>query len=74
MGCRELALEILESYLSAPGSLVKVFAMQALADFALLDPHLRERVLPVIERLTAGGTPAMRARGRQLMRALGGAA
>jgi hypothetical protein len=71
---REVALEILEGYVSAHGSLVKVFAMQALADFALQDPGLRERIAPVIERVAANGTPAMRARGRRLMREFSGKA
>jgi hypothetical protein len=64
---RDLAVAILFDYLEHHSSILKTFSMQALADLALADPALRERVLPVIEFLTRTGTPAMRARGRKLL-------
>jgi len=45
--------------------------MQALADLAMRDELLLARVVPLIDRLTQTGTPAMRARGRKLLKQLG---
>jgi len=59
---REHAVSILFDYLEDKSSIVKTFAMQALADLALDDPRLRKRLLPILEFLTANGTAAMRAR------------
>jgi hypothetical protein len=64
---RDHAAAILFDYLEDKSSIVKTFAMQALADLAQNDSHLRKRILPVLEFLTANGTPAMRARGRKLL-------
>ncbi len=44
--------------------------MQALTDLAQRDPALRSQVAPLIERLTETGTPAMRSRGRKLLKQL----
>jgi len=67
---RALAVVILIGYLSDRSSIVKTFAMQALADLARKDADLRAQVLPIIEALTETGTAAMRARGRMLMKQL----
>ena len=64
-------LSILESYLNDESSIVKTFAMQALADLADQAPELNAEVLPRLRELTATGTPAMRARGRMLIARLG---
>jgi hypothetical protein len=45
-------------------------AMQALADIAVRSPRLIPEVRRHIEQLMATGTPAMKARGRKLMRNL----
>jgi hypothetical protein len=49
---------------------VKAGAMQALVELTQIEPELREEVLPVVELLTQTGTPAMRARGRNLLKKL----
>jgi hypothetical protein len=49
---------------------VKTFAMQALASLATPDPNLKSQIRPLLEELTQIGTPAMRARGRKLLRNL----
>jgi hypothetical protein len=67
---RDLAVAILFDYLEDKSSIVRTFAMQGLADLAQKDSRLRKRVLPLIEFLTAEGTPAMRARGRKLLKIL----
>ncbi len=59
--------EILKIYLQDTSSIVKTFAMQALADLAQQRPALRPAVLRQLQALTASGTPAMRARGRKLL-------
>jgi hypothetical protein len=64
---RDHAVSILFEYLEDKSSIVKTFAMQALADLAQSDYDLRELVVPILEFLTANGTAAMRARGRKLL-------
>ena len=64
------AVRILIGYLDDESSIVKTCAMQALADFAAADRRLRSEIVPLIEQLTVTGTPAMRARGRKLMKRL----
>ncbi len=62
------AIDILMFYLRDGSSIVKTFAMQALADLGMRDSALLTEVTPIIERLTQAGTPAMKARGRKLLR------
>ena len=68
---RAAAAEILLEYLSDKSRIVRTFSMQALADLALRDSCLRGRVIPVLEELSVSGSPAMRSRGRKLLRKLG---
>lgn len=67
---RRQALAILQSYLSDQSKIVKTFAMQALADLAMQEPALKPEVIPVLKELTATGSPAMRSRGRKLLKML----
>lgn len=62
--------DLLQQYLRGRSSIVKTFAMQALADLAQQRPALRPVVLRQVRALSAHGTPAMRARGRKLLPAL----
>jgi len=64
---RKEVLSLLEDYLQDDSSIVKTFAMQALADLARNSPELRSSVLRRLKQLTAAGTPAMKARGRMLL-------
>jgi hypothetical protein len=64
---RSRAVSILEGYLSDKSSIVKTFAMQALADLAVQDAGLRGTIVPMLEALTQQGTPAMQSRGRKLL-------
>jgi hypothetical protein len=68
---RDSAVEILMGYLGDESSIVRTFSMQALADLAADDARLRLQVTPLIERLTKTGAPAMRSRGRKLLKQLG---
>lgn len=65
---RALALDILFDYLRDKSSIVKTFAMQAIWDLAATDPKLKAKIIPLVKELTLIGTPAMRARGRKLLR------
>jgi hypothetical protein len=67
---RDLAVAILIEYLEDKSSIVRTFAMQGLADFAVQDERLRVRVIPILEQLTNTGSAAMRARGRKLLKTL----
>jgi len=61
------AVSIFCQYLGDKSSIVKTFAMQALADLAEQDGSLQPDVLLLLKRLTVEGTPAMRARGKRLI-------
>jgi len=67
--CRRVA-ELLQSYLEDRSSIVKALAMQGLSDLTRQDASLRPMVLDLLRSLTRTGTPAMRARGRILLRQL----
>jgi hypothetical protein len=69
---RERVLDILMTYVNDDSSIVRAFAMQALADLARQTPELMPAVLLHLQELTAIGSPAMKARGRKLLRELGG--
>ena len=66
----EQVKQILMAYLNDESNGVKAAAMQALVELTRLQPALKEEVLPIIETLTQTGTPAMRARGRKLLKRL----
>lgn len=67
---RGVAVDILFDYLHERSSIVKTCAMQALAELAMKHAALKAQVLPLLEELTEAGTPAMRARGRKLLKQL----
>jgi hypothetical protein len=57
-------------YLEGRSSIVKTFAMHGIADLALQDLAPRPMVTELIRSLARTGTPAMRARGRKILRQL----
>jgi hypothetical protein len=63
-------VEILHSYLNDKSSIVKTFAMQSLFEVAQQVPALQPEIYELLENLTRTGTPAMRARGRNLLKAI----
>lgn len=65
---RAAAIDILVDYLRDKSSIVRTFAMQGLADLAAKNPSLKAKLLPLLEKLMTVGTPAMRARGRKILR------
>lgn len=68
---RQRVVDVLMEYLNDRSSIVKTFAMQALADLARQAPELRSTVMVHLQELTITGTPAMKARGRKLLAGLG---
>jgi hypothetical protein len=67
--CRRAA-ESLKAYLEDRSSIVKTCAMQGLRDLIRQDAALEPMVLDLLRSLARTGTPAMRARGRILLREL----
>jgi hypothetical protein len=59
---RTRAIAILRGFLHDDSRIVRVFAMQALADLAEHDEQLRRWLLPLLAELTRTGTPAAVAR------------
>jgi len=70
-GDRRRVLAILDDHLQDESRIVKVNAMQALAELGLRYEDLRKHAVEQLERLTREGSPAMKARGRKLLKALG---
>jgi hypothetical protein len=71
---RQQVLSVLMEYLNDRSSIVRTFAMQALADLARQAPELQPMALLHLRELTATGTPAMKARGRKLLAEMSGPA
>lgn len=67
--CRRVG-EILQSYLEDRSSIVKTCALQGLADLARQDGSLMPEVVDLLRIHSRSGTPAMRARGRMLLKEL----
>lgn len=63
---------ILRSWLDDTSSIVKTCAMHGLAELTRQNPSMRSETLDQIRILTRTGTPAMRARGRILLKRLEG--
>ena len=66
-------IEILMRYLSHKSKIVNVNAMEALAMLAIKNHMLRRDVKNTIKSKIASGSPAVQARGRKLLKRLGGA-
>jgi len=64
---KQQAISALVRYLEDRSSIVRTFALQALADLAQDDPSLRPRVLEIVHQAVRTGTPAMKARSRKLL-------
>jgi len=69
---RRRAILTLRSFLVDDSSIVKTCVMQALADLAGPDVRSRSETAALIEQVVRKGTPAMRARGRKLLKQLQG--
>jgi hypothetical protein len=65
---RERVAGSLRSYLEDRSSIVKTCALQGLADLARQDSSLLPEVIDLLQIHSRSGTPAMRARGRMLLK------
>lgn len=65
---RRLAAAALQHCLEDRSSIVKTFALQALADLARNDAVLRRKVHLLLDHALQSGTPAMKARSRKLLK------
>jgi hypothetical protein len=65
---RRRAATIFRSFAKDRSSIVKTSGLQALADLARHDAGLRTEVMECIEKALRTGTPAMKARGRNLLK------
>lgn len=68
---RHRAAGAFRNYLNDRSSIVKTFAIQALADLARDDASMQPEVRALVETHIRSGTAAMRARCRKLMKQLG---
>ena len=59
-------------YLNDKSKIVVTFALQALADLAVEDKNLQPRIIRVLEEFTQTGSPAIKSRGRKLLKHLKG--
>lgn len=59
--------ELMQAYLEDESSIVKTFAMQALADIAMQDRSYVDRVRNQVKRLMQQGSPAMKSRAHKLL-------
>jgi hypothetical protein len=69
-GERDRAFRVCRSYLDDTSAIVRTCAMQAMHDLAQQDARLVPQTRALLQELTEAGTPAMRARGKKLLRAL----
>jgi HEAT repeat protein len=58
---------LMRSYLNDRSSIVRTFAMQALADLATHEASSRREIVPLFEELAVTGSPAVRVRARKLI-------
>jgi hypothetical protein len=70
----DTVVNLLLGYTNDRSSIVKTMSMQALADIALRAQRLLPAIKQHIEELSVIGTPAMKARGKKLLKSLARAA
>jgi hypothetical protein len=64
-------ISILKGYLNDDSSIVKTSSMQAIADLVGTDERLHAETIRLFESLIREGTPAMKSRGRNLLKRFG---
>ncbi len=64
---RVRAAGILFAYFSLKSKIVRTFALQALVSLSYHDPELPKRVTKVLHQVVKTGSPALKARGRELL-------
>ena len=64
---KSLAVDLMFETLSSRSALQRVFALQALANYAQNDAALRKRVQPILQQALTDSSAAIRARARKLI-------
>jgi hypothetical protein len=64
---RRVVTSLLRNYLEDKSSIVKTFALQALADLASVHPSMQAEVIELLRQSARSGTPAMKVRSRKLL-------
>jgi len=67
---RRSMVSVFKRYLDDSSAIVKTSAMQAITEFAVVDPALRRTVIPLLRALVATGSASMRVRGGRLLEIL----
>jgi hypothetical protein len=67
---QKTVIGILQDYLNDESNIVKVFSLQALADFAMKDSNLKERVIKLLEEFTITGSAAVKNRANKMLKKL----
>ncbi len=67
----DLLKDMLKDFMHSESSIVKTFSLQMLVDFAEMDASLRPEIMPLLWNALERGTPAMRARARNLVKKYG---
>ena len=67
---RAAMVVVLLDYLTNTSQIVKVCALQALADLSAHDPALRRQTITILEEVTNTDSPAVKSRGRKLLHQL----
>lgn len=65
---KALAIDLMFEALTSHSALQRVFALQALANYAHDDPTLRKRVQPILQQALTDPSAAIRARTRKLLK------
>jgi len=68
---REKIVDVLRRYLEHESKIVVVNAMQALAELAIMDGLLKKKAVQLIALKMVDGSPAIKARGKKLLKTLG---
>lgn len=68
---QEKIIDVLKHYLEHESKIVVVNAMQALADLATMDGLLKKKAVRLIALKMVDGSPAIKARGKKLLKTLG---
>jgi len=68
---KALAVDLMFETLASRSALQRAFALTALANYAHIDPTLRARVQPILQRALTDNSAAIRARARKLMKQSG---
>lgn len=66
----EKAIGVLKRFLQHKSSILRTFVLQAMCDIAQKHPLYKEETISIITKATESGTPAMKARGRMLLKVL----